>query len=67
MRCFQRSRGNVLSGAVAGAVARTHVKRAEFFSLVVGFAWRLGNPWEIGRYFACIRNSPEPATAGTAR
>ena len=55
----------LLSGAVASALLRTHVKRAELFSLVVGFGGVTAILWELGEYFAFIRNSPEIATAYT--
>jgi hypothetical protein len=53
----------LLSGAVAVALLRSHVKRAELFSLVVGFGGVTAILWELGEYFAFIRNSPELATA----
>jgi hypothetical protein len=53
----------LLSGAVAVALLRGHVKRAELFSLVVGFGGVTAILWELGEYFAFIRNSPELATA----
>ena len=53
----------LLSGAVAVTLLRTHVKRAELFSLVVGFGGVTAILWELGEYFAFIRNSPELATA----
>jgi hypothetical protein len=55
----------LLSGAVAAALLRTHVKGAELFSLVVGFGGVTAILWEFGEYFAFIRNSPELATAYT--
>jgi len=55
----------LLSGAVAVALLRTHVGRAELFSLVVGFGAVTAILWELGEYFAFIRNSPELATAYT--
>jgi hypothetical protein len=55
----------LLSGAVAMALRRTHVERAELFSLVVGFGAVTAILWELGEYFAFIRNSPELATAYT--
>ena len=55
----------LLSGAVAAALLRTHVKRAELVSLVAGFGGVTAILWELGEYFAFIRNSPELATAYT--
>lgn len=55
----------LLSGAVAVALLRTPVKRAELFSLVAGFGGVTAILWEVGEYFAFIRNSPELATAYT--
>ena len=53
----------LLSGAVATVLLRTHVARAELFALVVGFGAVTAILWEIGEYFAFIRNSSELATA----
>ena len=55
----------LLSGAVATVLLRTHVARAELFALVVGFGAITAILWEIGEYFAFIRNSSELATAYT--
>src|SRR4051812_17140568 len=55
----------LLSGAIAVALLRTHVRRTELFSLVVGFGAVTAILWELGEYFAFIRNSPELATAYT--
>jgi hypothetical protein len=55
----------LLSGAVAAALLRTHVRGAELFSLVVGFGGVTAILWELGEYFAFIRNSPELETAYT--
>jgi hypothetical protein len=55
----------LLSGALAAAVARTHIRGAELFGLVVGFGAVTAILWEIGEYFAFIRNSSELATAYT--
>jgi hypothetical protein len=55
----------LLSGAVATVLLRTHVVRAELFALVVGFGAVTAILWEIGEYFAFIRNSSELATAYT--
>ena len=55
----------LLSGAVATVLLRTHVGKAELFSLVVGFGAITAILWEIGEYFAFIRNSSELATAYT--
>ena len=55
----------LLSGALAAALVRVHLKRAELFSLVVGFGGVTAILWEIGEYFAFIRNSSELDTAYT--
>jgi hypothetical protein len=55
----------LLSGALAAALARTHIRGAELFGLVVGFGGVTTILWEIGEYFAFIRNSSELATAYT--
>ncbi len=55
----------LLSGAVAVALRRTHVNGLASFSLVVGFGGVTAILWELGEYFAFIRNSPELATAYT--
>jgi hypothetical protein len=55
----------LVTGAVAAALARTHVNRAELFAIVVGFGGVTAILWEIGEYFAFIRNSSELATAYT--
>jgi len=55
----------LLSGAVATVLLRTHVARVELFALVVGFGAVTAILWEIGEYFAFIRNSSELATAYT--
>src|SRR5207247_9349934 len=55
----------LLSGALAAALARTHVRGAQLFGLVVGFGGVTAILWEIGEYFAFIRNSSELATAYT--
>jgi hypothetical protein len=55
----------LLSGAFAAALLRTHLNRAELFSLVVGFGGVTAILWEFGEYFAFIRDSPELATAYT--
>jgi hypothetical protein len=55
----------LLSGAVAAALVRIHVERGELFALVVGFGGVTAILWELGEYFAFIRNSPELATAYT--
>jgi hypothetical protein len=47
----------LLSGALAAALARTHIRGAELFGLVVGFGAVTAILWEIGEYFAFIRNS----------
>jgi hypothetical protein len=55
----------LVTGAVAAALFRTHVNRAELFAIVVGFGAVAAILWEIGEYFAFIRNSPELRTAYT--
>lgn len=55
----------LLGGALAAALLRTHVGRAELFGLVAGFGGVTAILWEVGEYFAFIRNSPELATAYT--
>jgi hypothetical protein len=55
----------LLSGALAAALARTHIRGAELFGLVVGFGGVTAILWEIGEYFAFIRNSSELSTAYT--
>ena len=55
----------LVTGAVAAALARTHVNRSELFAITVGFGGVTAILWEIGEYFAFIRNSPELATAYT--
>ena len=55
----------LVTGAVAAALLRTHVNRAELFAIVVGFGGVTAILWEIGEYFAFIRNSPELRTAYT--
>ena len=48
----------LLGGAFAAALLRTHVKGAELFALIVGFGGVTAILWELGEYFAFIRNSP---------
>jgi hypothetical protein len=55
----------LLGGAVAAALMRTRVPATELFALVVGFGAVTAILWEIGEYFAFIRNSPELSTAYT--
>ena len=55
----------ILSSAFAFALARTRVGRLELFALVVGFGGVTAILWEIGEYFAFIRNSSELDTAYT--
>ena len=55
----------LVSGAVAVVLARMRVGRWQLFGLVVGFGAVTAILWEIGEYFAFIRNSPELATAYT--
>jgi hypothetical protein len=53
----------LLSGALAAALRRTHIRGLELFGLVVGFGGVTAILWEIGEYFAFIRNSSELSTA----
>jgi hypothetical protein len=55
----------LLGGACAAALMRTHVKGAELFGLIVGFGGVTAILWELGEYFAFIRNSSELASAYT--
>ena len=55
----------LLGGAVGIALLRTRVGQAELFALVVGFGAVAAIVWELGEYFAFIRDSPELATAYT--
>ena len=55
----------LLSGALAAALARTHIRGAELFGLVVGSGGVTAILCEIGEYFAFIRNSSELSTAYT--
>jgi hypothetical protein len=55
----------LLTGALASVLLRTRVGRAELFAHVVGFGAVTAILWELGEYFAFIRNSPERATAYT--
>ena len=55
----------LLGGAFAAALLHSHVKGAELFALIVGFGGVTAILWEIGEYFAFIRNSSELATAYT--
>jgi hypothetical protein len=55
----------LVTGAVAAALLRTRVNRAELFAIVVGFGAVTAILWEIGEYFAFIRNSSELRTAYT--
>ena len=55
----------LLSGAFAAALARTYIRGAELFGLIVGFGGVTAILWEIGEYFAFIRNSSELSTAYT--
>ena len=55
----------LLSGALAAALARTHIGALELFGLVVGFGGVTAILWEIGEYFAFIRGGTELATAYT--
>jgi hypothetical protein len=55
----------LLCGAAAAALLRTRVGGYELFALVVGFGAIAAIGWEIGEYFAFIRDSPELETAYT--
>jgi hypothetical protein len=55
----------LLSGALAMALRRTNIEGVELFGLVVGFGAVTAILWELGEYFAFIRNSPELSTAYT--
>jgi hypothetical protein len=55
----------LLSGALATVLGRSRVGRPELVALIVGFGATTAILWEIGEYFAFIRNSPERATAYT--
>ena len=55
----------LVSGAVAVVLVRMRIDRWQLFGLVVGFGAVTAILWEIGEYFAFIRNSPELATAYT--
>jgi hypothetical protein len=55
----------LLCGAFAAGLFRTNVNRTELFALVAGFGGVTAILWELGEYFAFIRNSPELATAYT--
>ncbi len=55
----------LLSGALAMALRRTDIEGVELFGLVVGFGAVTAILWELGEYFAFIRNSPELSTAYT--
>ncbi len=54
-----------MSGAVAVVLARVRIDRWQLFGLVVGFGAVTAILWEIGEYFAFIRNSSELDTAYT--
>ena len=53
----------LLGSAVGLALLRTRLAPLVVFSLVVGFGAVTAILWELGEYFAFIRNSPELATA----
>ena len=55
----------LLSGAAAVALLRTRLEHLPLFGLVVGFGGVTAILWELGEYFAFIRDSPELATAYT--
>jgi hypothetical protein len=55
----------LLTGALAAVLLHKRLPRTELFALVVGFGAVTAILWELGEYFAFIRNSPERATAYT--
>jgi hypothetical protein len=55
----------LLTGALAAVLLRERFPRTELFALIVGFGAVTAILWELGEYFAFIRNSPERATAYT--
>ena len=55
----------LLSGAVGVLAWRSQVAFRETLALVVGFGAVTAILWEVGEYYAFIRNSPELATAYT--
>jgi hypothetical protein len=55
----------LLSASVGLALLRTRLEPLVIFGLVAGFGAVTAILWELGEYFAFIRNSPELATAYT--
>ena len=55
----------LLSGAVGVLARRGRVAVRETLALVAGFGAITAILWEVGEYYAFIRNSPELATAYT--
>jgi hypothetical protein len=53
----------LLSASVGVALLRTRLAPLVVFGLVAGFGGVTAILWELGEYFAFIRNSPELATA----
>jgi hypothetical protein len=53
----------LLSLAVGQLLLRLRLERLEAFVIVVGAGAVMAILWELGEYFAFIRNSPELATA----
>ena len=53
----------LLSSSVGVALLRTRLPPLVLFGLVAGFGGVTAILWELGEYFAFIRNSPELATA----
>jgi len=53
----------LLSSSVGVALLRTRLQPLVLFGLVAGFGGVTAILWELGEYFAFIRNSPELATA----
>jgi hypothetical protein len=53
----------LLSSSVGVALLRTRLPPLVLFGLVAGFGGVTAILWEVGEYFAFIRNSPELATA----
>jgi hypothetical protein len=55
----------LLTGALAAVLLHKRFPRTELIALIVGFGAVTAILWELGEYFAFIRNSPERATAYT--
>ena len=53
----------LLSSSIGLALLRTRLAPLVVFGLVAGFGAATAILWELGEYFAFIRNSPELATA----